>query len=404
MWVKLFQHPDWQLAALLILVSSVFYLAMGLGKPAYYDYFDPLARAFLQGHWWLDQPDPLLHELIACGDGRWCVVYVPVPAFFVLPFTLVLPAGVAQQVASSLAGSLSALPLFLAMRALGASKGMSVMLVLLGLFGTSLYFASIDGRAWFFAHAVGFFFASMALWLALSKRPLYLVALCIGLAALARVPYALAVPGLIWLCSGWGGRGWKVTLLQFSAVLLPLVLLESGYSLLRWGVPWERGYTDLASTEAFYPYGIFSLSYLPRHLYAIFLQAPEFAGSSLLVLKPTWVGVSVVFMSPAFFFLIPSLRYLRASPVGPLWLCATLVFIPDLLHGNVGWTQLGYRFWIDPLPFFLPLLAFGVSGLSLKRKPSLTWKVLWAWSLVVTFYFTFVVRHLDYVEMRFPPL
>ena len=60
--------------------AAVAYLVAGAGLATDYDYFGRLAAAFLAGHWWLDEAPSWLNELIACGDGRWCVVYPPLPA------------------------------------------------------------------------------------------------------------------------------------------------------------------------------------------------------------------------------------------------------------------------------------------------------------------------------------
>src|SRR5207245_2030501 len=133
--------------------AAVAYLVAGAGLATDYDYFGRLAAAFLAGHWWLDEAPSWLNELIACGDGRWCVVYPPLPAILSLPFAPFVPSAYAQVLASRVAGGASAAPLYLALRAYGAPKAWSIAGTLLSAFGTTLFFSSVDGRAWYAAHA-----------------------------------------------------------------------------------------------------------------------------------------------------------------------------------------------------------------------------------------------------------
>ena len=60
------------------------YLLAGWGAPTVYDYYGRLADAFVHGRYWLIDDPPWLNELLACGDGRWCVAYPPLPAILAL--------------------------------------------------------------------------------------------------------------------------------------------------------------------------------------------------------------------------------------------------------------------------------------------------------------------------------
>jgi hypothetical protein len=39
---------------------------------------------------------------------------------------------------------------------------------------------------------------------------------------------------------------------------------------------------------------------------------------------------------------------------------AVLVLVPDLLHGNPGWAQFGYRFILDALPILWLVVGLGL--------------------------------------------
>src|SRR5213595_3920863 len=120
-------------------IAAAIYVAAGIGLSTDYDYYGRLANAFLHGRWWLTEAPPWLNELLPCGDGRWCVVYPPLPAILSLPFVPFVPSAYAQVLASRVAGGASATPLYLALRAYGAPKAWSIAGTLLSAFGTTLF-------------------------------------------------------------------------------------------------------------------------------------------------------------------------------------------------------------------------------------------------------------------------
>src|SRR2546429_7802940 len=90
--------------------AAVAYLVAGAGLPTDYDYFGRLAAAFLAGHWGLDEAPAWLNELIAGGDGRWCLLYPPLPAILSLPFVPFVPSAYAHVPATPVALGASAPP------------------------------------------------------------------------------------------------------------------------------------------------------------------------------------------------------------------------------------------------------------------------------------------------------
>src|SRR5437879_11956078 len=103
-------------------IAAAIYVGTGIGLATDYDYYGRLADAFLHGRWWLTEAPPWLNELLPCGDGRYCVVYPPLPAILSLPLVPFFPTPVAQVVASRIAGGASAGVLFFGLRAYGAPR------------------------------------------------------------------------------------------------------------------------------------------------------------------------------------------------------------------------------------------------------------------------------------------
>src|SRR5436305_1199075 len=80
----------------------------------------------------------------------------------------------------------------------------------------------------------------------------------------------------------------------------PLALLYVGYALRRCGTPLDARYARLAEGDFFFNHGLFSILYLPRDLYAIFLAPPEIVEGTPFFLRPRFEGMSLFLTSPAF--------------------------------------------------------------------------------------------------------
>src|SRR5712691_2354022 len=171
-------------------IAAGIYVAAGIGLSTDYDYYGRLADAFLHGRWWLTEAPSWLNELLPCGDGRYCVVYPPLPAILSLPLVPFFPTAVAQVVASRIAGGASAGFLFWALRAYGAPRSYAIAGTILSTFGTTLLFTSVDGRAWYAAHAASMLFLSAAFGLAARGGTPWRIGALVGLSALARLPVA----------------------------------------------------------------------------------------------------------------------------------------------------------------------------------------------------------------------
>src|SRR2546428_6329410 len=113
---------DRAVAIWIAVIAAAIYVGAGIGLATDYDYFGRLADAFLHGRWWLTEAPPWLNELLPCGDGRFCVVYPPLPAVLSLPLVPFFPTAVAQVVASRIAGGASAGVLCFGLRAHAAPR------------------------------------------------------------------------------------------------------------------------------------------------------------------------------------------------------------------------------------------------------------------------------------------
>jgi len=390
---------DRRIATLLAAAGAVAYLVAGSGLLTDYDYYGRLAQALLHGQWWVSEAPPWLNELVPCGDARWCVVYPPLPAILAMPLAAVLPTALAQVLVSRVAGGVSAGILYLALRAFGAPRRVAITGALLSMCGTTLFFSSVDGRAWFAAHAVAMPFLCAALLFAARGERAWVIGVCIGLAALARLPVAAAAPALALLLARRAGTPYLRTLGGVVIGGAPFALVYVGWNLLRWGSAFDAGYVQLTQGDVFFTRGLFSPFYLPRHIYAIFLEPPDLVEGTPFFLRPRGIGTALFLTTPAFLWLFAGLRGLRRDAgTAAVALAALLALVPDIFHGTVGFQQFGYRFSMDAQPFLVALALVGDArgGATWRARPSWLFVAVVTVSVVINLYAMIAITRFDY--------
>ena len=381
------------------LIAAAIYVAAGIGLTTDYDYYGRLAEAILQGRWWVTEAPPWLNELLPCGDGRYCVPYPPLPAILSLPFVPFFPTAVAQVVASRIAGGASAGLLYYGLRAYGAPRSYALAGALLSAFGTTLFFSSVDGRAWYAAHSASMLFLAGAFAVGARGGSALLVGALIGISALARLPVALAAPALALLCARRAGVPYGRSLAGVIAGGLPFAIIYLGYNVLRWGTPFDDGYTRLIEGDVFFNHGLFSPLYLLRQLHAIFLEPPDLIPDTPFFLRPHFNGMSLFLTTPAFLWIFLALREVRRNvAVAATAAAGLLALMPDLFHATWGFQQFGYRFSIDAQPF---LVALALSGDGLYRGAWRRWPTVFlivaiVLSLAVNIYATIAITRFEY--------
>jgi hypothetical protein len=180
---------------------------------------------------------------------------------------------------------------------------------------------------------------------------------------------------------------------------IPFAALYVGYNVLRWGSVFDAGYAQLTQGDVFFTRGLFSPFYLPRHVYAIFLEPPDFVDGSPFFLRPRSIGTALFLTTPALLWIFTGLRGLRRdAAVAAVALAALLALVPDILHGTVGFQQFGYRFSLDAQPFLIALAVLGDarSGTAWRTRPSWLFIAVVILSVVINVYAMVAITRFDY--------
>ncbi len=351
----------------LLLLGSA--LAYGLAGPwIVADSFVPLADAFLHGRLHVIAALPAL-EMVPRAGGGWYSPFPPVPALFLLPFVAVLGPGLVDtNWSSAIAGGIGVALMWSVLLRVGLARRTALWLILAFASGSELLWVAATGGQHHLPQVLALALALGALRLALDRRRPWAAGVLLGLATGARLPAFLAAPLLVALYAGRAGgapvprRAALGSAAGFLAGLaLPLAALGL-YDLVRFGSPFEMGYGLIADpvtgagvlSEPWFAQGIESVTYVPRNLYAMFVRTFDFVDQPPW-LRPNWMGTSIVVTMPALLFLLRA--RLRDPLVAWCLVASTLTLLPDLMHGAVGFTQFGYRFILDALPYLWLALA-----------------------------------------------
>jgi 4-amino-4-deoxy-L-arabinose transferase-like glycosyltransferase len=374
-----------------ILIALMSFLIFGLSKgpPPGQNHFVYLAYSFIHGRLDLTGAGTALAELVSL-HGNYYVVYPPMPAIIILPLVAIFGKSIDQSLISIILASIAVSLTWLMIRKTGV-KGSKVLwlAVLLG-FGTCFWYTASIGSAWYIEHVSAVLFLTTAIVLALYKKNDFYVGLSLGCSYLSRLPTILSFPFFL-LLTYERNDSWKPRLRQMSLFFLGLaipVVLDALYNFARYNTILDIGYTIIIKGDPNYTNGLFSLTYIPRNIYAILFQGP-IQLNSFPYFKPNWMGLGLFFTTPAFLCIFkgPWNKLSKFSAV------AVLCIMPILItHGTAGFTQFGYRFSLDYTPFLMLLTAKGMSeNLGWQEKALIILSIIVnLWGVVSIIKFDFV--------------
>lgn len=290
-------------------------------------------------------------------------IYVPFPvgpAVVLIPF-LLLNRFTTQQEISVLLGAIDSILMFYLLNKFISLKK-SFILTLFFSFGTAIFWASVVGTTWYFAHVVAVLFLTLS-FIAHFKKNDVLSGILFSLAVLCRYP---VLAGLIFFVLQL--KDDRKRLIKFFISAASLAPIHFIYSYLRFGNIFKTGYIEVYQSylKMNYPYTILQLinpkislfHYLdirniPLHLFTFLFEPPVI--TSNLNISPSPYGMGIIFTTPLLFLALkfPFKKGIERN----LFIGAVGIALVDFLHYMQGWVQFGYRFVLDFLPFLLIILA-----------------------------------------------
>ena len=274
------------------------------------------------------------------------------PALLQVPLAFLFGLTVNQTLVSAFIGALTAPIAFGITRRFSKHLPTQLALTVLALFGTQFFYSAADGSVWHFAHTTAVFFTFAAIYATVVARQPLLAGALVGAAFMCRPTEILA--GLfplvafsdVWLPHEPGvslvRRLRLRPLIELAAGVAPFVLLTMVLNALRFGSPFETGYSYSEqiyqlSSRGTYVYGIFDPRYMARHVQVFWEQMPIFATTGAFV-WPSWAGLAMWATSPPLFYgLFVHLRRFRRSA---LLLGLAVATICGLLLSSALWMGL----------------------------------------------------------------
>lgn len=335
----------------------VFFIYLLTGKKASpFNQFVLLSDAFLHGRLFLvDPPDWL--ELARYGEKAF-VINPPAPVIFLLPFVSVWGTATNHIVISMAVGASAAGLFWVAGRQLGWSISLVAAMSLLLALGTNFWWASTNGSLWTFAHVSAVFFLTAAMVETTGSNRPGLVGILVGMAGLSRLPTFLTFPFFAYMVARRTSiRQNLIRISIFLASLAVMGLVYLAYNYGRYGSLKDLGYNHPQyALEPWFDKGRFHISYIPRHINAIFFSGPVFV-DSFPYFKPSYLGLGL-------FFTTPALLYAFKTPLTGLNIAVIVTVlvtaVPLVTHGTTGWAQFGYRYSLDVLPLLAIQVAAGM--------------------------------------------
>lgn len=338
-----------------IFIIGIIYFLSGPSTNTPHNYFVRQAASFLKGKICLDYYLPWLNELVPV-DGKYCVVYPPMPAIMLTLFVFLFGENFSQTLFSVLIGLANIFLFYVLLKKLKVEEKIIGWTILLFSLGTNHWFLSSVGSAWYLAHIVAVFFLFLAIIESFSKKRAFLIGLFLGGAFLSRLPTILCLPFFIYLICQKKTEIFKNLFFLFLG-LAPSFFFVFLYNFLRFNNFLEFGYKLIPNvlTEPWYQKGIFSLSYIPKNLKLLFWTFPIFIKKPPFIL-PSIFGMALWITTPAF-LIIPRAFFIKEKIIFLSFLTILFLAAPSLLHGEVGGFQFGYRYAMDYMPFLLILTA-----------------------------------------------
>ena len=388
-------RENWKQYAIPLLILGLTFAAYFVSNSTpqeWYNHYVYQAQAFLHGRTDLQGFPSYLQDL-SDYNGKYYMPSPPVPAILLMPSVAIWGTGVDEVRISMLMGAANVALVWILLGRMNIKSWKRLLLTILFGFGTVQWDVATTGTTWFFAEIVAVFFVLLCMIEYFGRKRAVLMGFLLGLAALSRLP--VVVGSIFFLAMLYKDGGIRRPLKFIAGLAVPLAFY--GYfNYVRFGNPLQTGYSMHSYAAHFAndinKYGMFSLHYIPKQLYTLFISPPQYI-SHFPFFKPNPEGMGILLTTPAILYVV---RARFSESINRWALLATVgIFLPTIMWFSTGWVQFGYRYSLDFMPFVLIPRASGVRRTTNKTMIALIIALV-AISVIVNLWGTLWSVHLGW--------
>jgi len=382
-------HPYFVYFLIFGITFIIYFLTSPKNTP--YDYFVRLADAFLNHRLYLIDNPSWLSELITF-NGKYYVVFPPMPAILLTPLVALFGPQFSQTIFSIFLGSLNPVILYSLLKKIKISSKTAIIATFFFAFGSGQWFLASVGSAWYLAHIVALFFLLLAIRETFGKQRLLLIGFLLGAGYWSRSTEIFALPFFLFYMKGKFlpiNKKAINNLIALGIGICSFVFLDIFYNFVRFSSfsllsPYEL--LPNANKPNAIKEGYLSLKHIPIHVDAMFFRLPYFKNSWPYVI-PSLYSMAIWFVSPAIIF---ALGAKKSTLMFSCWFAIISTFFVLSLWVATGYSEFGYRFIQDFMPFILILISLGIG-----QKPKLIAYLLVFLSIVVNFWGIIMINFLN---------
>ena len=323
-----------------------------------------LANQFIHGHISLEAVQGMPLGDISKFNGKFYLYFGPFASMALAPFVFVFGASFPQISIGIATMILSFYATYQLTKAFAFKRIDALWLSLFFVFSTVLFSSSVINITAYQVEALGVPLILFALLEYVTKKRPLIIGILIGFAFLTRVTLGIAA---LFFFLEWIQK--RLTLKQLFFIALPMlgaILLFGIYNMARFQSFFDTGYLYNITLYT-YPlsqnleHGYMSLVHVPANLYSFLFMPPEplLQSTNGFVLKFPYMkvspwGLAIWFTSPLFLLLVTHFKknkYTRSLLITILGLA-----LPVFTYYSIGFSQFGYRYTLDFLPFLFLLL------------------------------------------------
>jgi len=296
--------------------------------------------------------------------GRQYLYFGPTPSILLMPIVYLFKFKISQGVIGLVCIPIAYILIVHISQKFKYSENDSLWLSNFFIFSSPILFVGLVNISAYQIQVLGLVFVLLAIYEFFHRKRWLLVGLFIALAGFTRL--SLYLTSIFFLLEFLKN---KIDFKEIIPFILPIVisiLLLSGYNFKRFHSFIETGY-KMNVTLNYFPmnanlkFGFFSPNHLPANLYTLFLKGPNPIehkfGWFILdfpYLKVDPWGLSILITSPLLLFLFT--RFKTNSFSRSALITSVILALPSLTYAGIGFSQFGYRYALDFLPFiFLAL-------------------------------------------------